>query len=129
VLKQAHIFACHLQIDADPDPDSAYHFDADPDLAYHLATDPDPTYQFHPDPQDWLTRCRKRFQYLSSRLFLNPEIVTVLSSKKKMVWLRVSKKNPDRDPWVKKAPDPEHCKPSSSSLIMLFYLTILFLVS
>jgi hypothetical protein len=25
-----YVFACHLQIDADPDP--AYHFDADPDF-------------------------------------------------------------------------------------------------
>jgi hypothetical protein len=24
--------ACHLQIDADPVPDLAYHFDADPDF-------------------------------------------------------------------------------------------------
>jgi hypothetical protein len=30
--------ACHLQIDADPDP--AYHFDVDPD----------PTFLFDPDP-------------------------------------------------------------------------------
>jgi hypothetical protein len=38
--------ACHLQIDADPDP--AYHFDADPhpNPAYHVDTDPDPTFQF-----------------------------------------------------------------------------------
>jgi hypothetical protein len=38
--------ACHLQIDADPDPDlnPAYNFDADPDS--------DPTFQFDavPDP-------------------------------------------------------------------------------
>ncbi len=46
--------ACHLQIDADPDP--AYHFDedADPDPAYHFdadaASDPDPTFQFDADP-------------------------------------------------------------------------------
>jgi hypothetical protein len=39
VLKQAHIpyiLACHLQRDADPVPDPAYHFDTDPDAA----TDP-----------------------------------------------------------------------------------------
>jgi hypothetical protein len=33
-LKQAHnpcILACHLQIDANPVPDPAYHFDAAPD--------------------------------------------------------------------------------------------------
>ncbi len=43
VLKYAYvpyISACHLQIDADPDPDPAYHFDADPD----------PTFQFDADP-------------------------------------------------------------------------------
>ncbi len=27
-----YIFACHLQIDTDPDPYPAYHFDADADL-------------------------------------------------------------------------------------------------
>jgi hypothetical protein len=39
--------ACHLQIDADPNPDPANHFDADRDL--------DPTFQFDadPDPQHW----------------------------------------------------------------------------
>jgi hypothetical protein len=39
--------ACHLPIDADPDP--AYHFDADPDA--------DPTFKCHadPDPQQCLT--------------------------------------------------------------------------
>ncbi len=33
-----YILACHLQIDADPDPvtDSSYHFDADPDPAFCL---------------------------------------------------------------------------------------------
>ncbi len=34
-LKKAHIpyiLACHLQIDAVPVPDPAYHFDADPDF-------------------------------------------------------------------------------------------------
>jgi hypothetical protein len=44
VLKHAHIpyiLACHLQIDAYPEPDSAYHFDADPDPAYHFDPDPD----------------------------------------------------------------------------------------
>jgi hypothetical protein len=49
VLKMApipYIFACHLQIDADPDPDSvpAYHFDADPN------PNPDPTFQLDADP-------------------------------------------------------------------------------
>jgi hypothetical protein len=40
--------ACHLQIDADSDPDPGYHFDADPD--------PDPTFPFDadPDPHHWL---------------------------------------------------------------------------
>jgi hypothetical protein len=27
-----YVLACHLQIDADPVPDPAYHFDADPDF-------------------------------------------------------------------------------------------------
>jgi hypothetical protein len=40
------MLACHLQIDADPDPGPAYHFDADPDLANHVDADPDPTFQF-----------------------------------------------------------------------------------
>jgi hypothetical protein len=47
-----YILACHLQIDADPDPDSvpAYRFDADAD------PNPDPTFQFDadPDPQHWI---------------------------------------------------------------------------
>jgi hypothetical protein len=39
-----YIWACHLQIDADPDP--AFHFDADPDPqpAYHFDADPDPVH-------------------------------------------------------------------------------------
>jgi hypothetical protein len=40
--------ACHLQFDADPDPD--YQFDADSDLAYHFYADPDPAYHFGADP-------------------------------------------------------------------------------
>ncbi len=28
--------ACHLQIDADPVPDTSYHFDADPDPVFYL---------------------------------------------------------------------------------------------
>jgi hypothetical protein len=47
VLKYAHIpynLACHLQIDADPVPDPAYHFDADPH------SDPDPQHCLEPDP-------------------------------------------------------------------------------
>jgi hypothetical protein len=42
VLKKAHIqhiLDCHLQIDADPDPDPAYHFDADPYSAHHFDAD------------------------------------------------------------------------------------------
>jgi hypothetical protein len=35
-----YIMACHLKIDADPDP--AYHFDAHPDPACHFDADPDP---------------------------------------------------------------------------------------
>ncbi len=53
--KEAHIpyiLTCHLQIDAAPDPDPAYHCDADPD--------PDPTFQFDADPdlQHWWTPFR-----------------------------------------------------------------------
>jgi hypothetical protein len=58
--RSLQIEACHLHIDADPDPenhfdsdpDPAYHFDTDldPDPAYHLDTDPDPTFQFDADP-------------------------------------------------------------------------------
>ncbi len=42
-----------FNIDADPDPEPAYHFDANPDPAYYV--DPDPTFQFDadPDPQHW----------------------------------------------------------------------------
>jgi hypothetical protein len=47
-LKIQHILACHLQIDADPDP--AYHFNADPDPAYHFDADPDPNFQSEADP-------------------------------------------------------------------------------
>jgi hypothetical protein len=39
--KSAHIpyiLACHLQIDADPDP--AYHFDADPSFPFQINADP-----------------------------------------------------------------------------------------
>jgi hypothetical protein len=46
--------ACHLQIDANPDPDAdlAYQFDADLEPAYHSVADPDPdpTFQFDADP-------------------------------------------------------------------------------
>ncbi len=38
-----YIMACHLKIDADPDP--AYHFDADP--AYHFDADADPDPAYH----------------------------------------------------------------------------------
>jgi hypothetical protein len=48
-----HTF-CYLQIDADPDPDLAYHFDADPDPADHFYPDPDLTpfnyMRIHQDP-------------------------------------------------------------------------------
>ncbi len=49
-LNKAHIpniLACHLQIDADPDPVShpAYHFDAGP--GYHADPDLDPQHCFH----------------------------------------------------------------------------------
>jgi hypothetical protein len=56
--------AYHLQMDADPDPDPAYHFGVDPDPDYHFDADPDPvpdpTVHFSlmriladPDPQHW----------------------------------------------------------------------------
>ncbi len=50
---------CHLQIDADPVPDPAYHFDADPDPDFYLMrsgsgflfdADADPGYQNDADP-------------------------------------------------------------------------------
>ncbi len=37
-----YILACHLQIDADPDP--AYQIDADPDPAHHFDADANPTF-------------------------------------------------------------------------------------
>jgi hypothetical protein len=48
----SYILAWHLQIDAGPIPDPAYHFDADPDRAYDFDADadPDPTFQFGADP-------------------------------------------------------------------------------
>jgi hypothetical protein len=52
VLKEAHnpyILACHPQIDADPVPDSSYHFNADPDadgsgFVFVFVFDADPGY-------------------------------------------------------------------------------------
>ena len=55
-MKSAHlthipyILACHLQIDAVPDPDLASHFHEDPDPGYHFDADPDPTLQFDAEP-------------------------------------------------------------------------------
>ncbi len=40
--------ACHLQIDADPDP--PHHLVAYPGPSYHVDADPDPTFQFDADP-------------------------------------------------------------------------------
>jgi hypothetical protein len=54
VLKKAditHILACHLQIDADPDP--AHHFDAGPDPDFYLMRiriRVPKTMQIHADP-------------------------------------------------------------------------------
>ncbi len=42
--------ACHLQIDADADPDTDYDSDEDPDPAYHFVADLDPAFQFDADP-------------------------------------------------------------------------------
>jgi hypothetical protein len=57
-----YILACHLQIDADPDP--AYHFDPYPDPAYHLGGDADPdpdlTFQFDADPNSALHLSEER---------------------------------------------------------------------
>ncbi len=39
--------ACHLQIDADPIPDPAYHFDPDLDPWFHFDADPDLDPTFH----------------------------------------------------------------------------------
>jgi hypothetical protein len=36
-------------MNADPDPDPAYHFYADPDLAYHFDADQDPTFHLDAD--------------------------------------------------------------------------------
>ncbi len=47
--------ACHLQIDADPDP--GYHFDADPDPGYHFDAGPDPSFQFDVDPDPDSQHC------------------------------------------------------------------------
>ncbi len=51
----SYILACHLQIDADPDP--AYHFDADP--SFQVKADPDPqqcrkTKYFHEKKKKYL---------------------------------------------------------------------------
>jgi hypothetical protein len=54
-----YILACHLQINADSDPDPAYpsYMDSDPDPACHFDADPDPIFQFEadldPQPQHW----------------------------------------------------------------------------
>jgi hypothetical protein len=47
-----YILACHRQIDEDPDPDTAHHFeaDADADPAYHFDADAKTTFQFDADP-------------------------------------------------------------------------------
>ncbi len=53
--KQAYIpyiLTCHLQIDADPDLDPAYHFDAVED------PNPDPTFQFDADPDADPQHCK-----------------------------------------------------------------------
>jgi hypothetical protein len=35
-----YMLNCHLRIDADPDPDPAYHIDADPNHTFHFDADP-----------------------------------------------------------------------------------------
>jgi hypothetical protein len=60
VLKQAsnpYLLACHLQIDADPDP------------AYHVDADPDPTFQLDADPQHCpLTCVGKYFNFYNTQV-------------------------------------------------------------
>ncbi len=36
-------------VDADPDPDPPFHFDADPDPTFHFDADPDPAFLFDAD--------------------------------------------------------------------------------
>ena len=43
------LVTCKSKIDADPDPDPAYHFDADPDTTFHFDSDPDPAFNFDAD--------------------------------------------------------------------------------
>jgi hypothetical protein len=67
-----HTFlAGHLQIDADYDPDPAYHLDADPypDSAYHFDADPhaDSAYHFDADPYHTFILIRIR-----NTVFLDP---------------------------------------------------------
>ncbi len=63
-----YITASHLilHIDANPDPDPAYHFDVDAD------PDPDPAYHFDagadPDPIQLITLMRIRIRILPSNL-------------------------------------------------------------
>jgi hypothetical protein len=46
-----YILACHLKINADSDPDPAYHsyMDSDPNSACHFDADQDPNFQFDAD--------------------------------------------------------------------------------
>jgi hypothetical protein len=73
-------------------------------------------------------RYRKRFEQIDSRIFFSPNIYyrSKLSQQYGLA-PGSGKLIPDPDPRVKKAPDPEHGKPSPSSLIMLFYWPYVFL--
>ncbi len=61
-----------MQIDADPDPDSAYNFDAEPGPTYQVAANPDPTVPFilikmriHADPDLDPQHCPQDIFYLA----------------------------------------------------------------
>ncbi len=77
--------ACHLQIDADPDPGPPYHFaadgDANPDPAYHVdadpEADPDPTFHFDAYP------CGSGSTTLASpEVLFSPKKLTIFRAKK-----------------------------------------------
>jgi hypothetical protein len=55
LMLYTYILACHLQIDADPDPTYHFYVNLDPNSACHFDADQDPTFQFDVDldPQHW----------------------------------------------------------------------------
>jgi len=76
-------------MDADPDPDPAYHFCLDPDPDYHFDADPDPvpdlTFQFDADPdtQHWpeaqLSICQHIHLIKYRKSFKNSPAVSCMS--------------------------------------------------